>query len=614
VAKVRRRTPARLHVVAVSSFLALVAVSARAGGQARAETLRLPDGHRLQGRLAGDAKSGFGFTPAQSTMPQALEAGSIIEFDTPGPNALESPPAFRVLIGGSLRLSGSLRSIDRDRVRLGLRWQNGDVTLTRPGVQAVVQRPGEARVLVDGFEAIDTARWSITGKPELADQPRQSEKHSLRLPTGGTALVHALAEPIPTGRFDVAFFDDGAVVAGQQWSIELTFQGASGAAPVRVALGWSEESLAVESLTGPTLTVQRLARTPGWHRLSLRFAPDQTEVSVDGKELAHGKGPEGPLIAIRLASTSSTQTAPPKGLAGHLDDLQLIRFAEPPASLEIDIAQDEARLVVGDQFYGTINQSDEERLAMTVDGEPIVLAWADVSGLYFRRLPAASARVAGLLARVEWRSAAGDDPDNIDFAEGAITSASDRGVNLVTPYAGTLSIPRELLRKVVVQGLGSRIVIDPCAHHLGDEYSATAPVLEPPQPEGALLERTVDLTEIPSDPCFLVLDVVEVVGMDNDSRWSQLVRDGELRTYIVVNGKRVDFLNRFIRRNDGPERVAIPVPTERLRTGKNSIRLELTGMTTKENELDDFGVLQMALEFRPPPGRAPEPPHAPNPP
>ena len=40
------------------------------------------------------------------------------------------------------------------------------------------------------------------------------------------------------------------------------------------------------------LAVQRLARQPGWHRLSVRFGPDLTEVAVDGNELAHGKGVE----------------------------------------------------------------------------------------------------------------------------------------------------------------------------------------------------------------------------------------------------------------------------------------------------------------------------------
>ena len=152
------------------------------------------------------------------------------------------------------------------------------------------------------------------------------------------------------------------VASGQQWFIELTFRGPSGPSQVRVDSGWSEESFAVESPSGPTLQIQRLTRTPGWHRFAFRFGPEQTEISVDGKELAHGKGPDGPLTAIRLASSPTAKGPPPKGLAGHVDELQLIRFAEPPASLEIDITLDEARLVVGDQLFGEIGQVDSERI------------------------------------------------------------------------------------------------------------------------------------------------------------------------------------------------------------------------------------------------------------
>ena len=457
--KFRGRVNWVARAISAAGSLIVAVVAVPAAGQTRVESLERPGGQPLSGHLAGDSRKGFGFTPSRSSAPLALEIGSIIRFNGSGPASLVSPPPFRVLIGESLRLSGSLLGITESGVRLGLFWQAPEVTMPRPGVQAVVQRPGESRVLVDGFETLATTRWSITGKPEVVAVPHVSDKHSLRLPAGGTSLVHNLSEPIAAGRFDLAFLDDGAVVAGQQWSIDLTFQGTSGMSLVRVILGWSEESLAVESPSG--LAVQRLARTPGWHRFSLRFGPAQTEASVDGKELAHGKGPDGPLVAVRLVSSAPTHLIAPKELAGHFDDLQLIRFGEAPASLELDITQDEARLVVGDQLYGKIGKADGERLSMTVDGEPIALPWSDVAGLYFRRSPAKGTPIEGLLVRVEWRSAPDDDPENIDFAEGALTSVSDKAITLATPYAGVLSIPLEAVRKLVVQGQGRRLVIDP---------------------------------------------------------------------------------------------------------------------------------------------------------
>ena len=58
-------------------------------------------------------------------------------------------------------------------------------------------------------------------------------------------------------------------------------------------------------------------------------------------------------------------------------------------------------------------------------------------------------------------------------------------------------------------------------------------MLDPPEPEGGVLERSIEL----EDPAgsrgswFLVLDVVEVVGEHNDEHFSARVRNGELLTH-----------------------------------------------------------------------------------
>jgi len=618
--KKRPWSPRRILAATAALAVVLAVPANRLLGQTRVESLERPGGQRVQGRLTGDARSGFGFIPSDARALRALEPGSVVHFNGSGPDSLANTPPFRVLVGEALRLSGSIRGISPTTVRLGVSWQAAEVTLPRPGVQAVVQRTGESRILVDGFETLDATRWSISGKPVLVEQPHLSERRSLRLPAEGASLVHRLDEPLAAGRFDLAFLDDGTVVAGRQWFIELTYQGPTGASVWRVVLGWSEESLAVESPSGPALAVQRLARTPGWHRFALRFGADQTEISVDGKELAHGKGPEGPLTAIRLASStaapvSKAQGSSPPAPVGHFDDLQLIRFAEPPASLELDVAQDEARLVVGDQLYGHLARADGERLIMTAQGESLSLPWSEVSGVYFRRLPAAGTPVEGLLVRAQWRSAPGDDPENLDFAEGALTALSDRALTLATPYSGILTIPREILRSLIVLGHGRRLLIDPSAHHLGDEMSTTPPLLDPPQPEGDSLVRTIELAETPNRPSLLVLDVVQVVGETNDERWSPRVRKGELRTWIAVNGRQIDYLNRYIktRNMDASERVAIPIPVGLLHAGKNTVGLELTGMAGESRALDDLGVLQIAIEFPTKPNRD-VPPGQPGPP
>jgi hypothetical protein len=596
------------HRVVTSGWILLLLVTATATAAAQIvspppvplghETLVRPDGQHVAGKLRRDASRGFVFVPVPPGQPLGLEAGAVVVFDGPELDPADGYPPFRVELGLGQRVSGRLGAVDDKLVRMTECSVGGAMAVARHGVTAVIQRPGEVLVLQDGFETIDGARWAEVGDPDLVEQPRAAGAHGLRIPAGGTALTCTLREPVGSGRLDIAFHDDGVLVDGQRWFVELVFRGLAGTETVRAVLGWAEESLSVESLSGPALAVQRLARKPGWHRLSLRFSPAQTEVGVDGNDLAHGKGPNGPLVEIRLASDQTGKPAAPGKLAGCFDDLRLVRFAEPIGDLEIDAGQDEVRLVGGDQLFGTIAAADGDRVRLKVDDKVVGLPWSEVSGLYFRRRPRQAPPVEGLLVRLEWRAASGGDPSDLDALEGALTAVNDAGLTLVTPYAGTLFLPRDRGRSMRVLGKGRRIVIDPTAHHLGDRPSTTSPLLDPPQPEGGVLERSVDLAEVPSRPAALVLDVVQVVGEASGIPFASLVQKGQLRTNVTINGQPVDYLNRHITsRNETPERIRLPIPAGRLRPGRNLIRFEQVGITGDPTELDDLGVLGIALEF-----------------
>ena len=87
---------------------------------------------------------------------------------------------------------------------------------------------------------------------------------------------------------------------------------------------------------------------------------------------------------------------------------------------------------------------------------------------------------------------------DLDHAEGAITAISDSGITLTTPYAGTLTIPRDRLARLHVLDRGWLRIIDPSAHHLGDNISTTPPLLDPPLPEGGVLEAELRARRPPS--------------------------------------------------------------------------------------------------------------------
>jgi hypothetical protein len=310
----------------------------------------------------------------------------------------------------------------------------------------------------------------------------------------------------------------------------------------------------------------------------------------------------GPLESIRVATstTAPASAKAPADLAGFLGEIQLVRFAEPPASLEIDQSQDEARLIVGDQLYGTVRRADAEHVVIEVDSQPVTVDWKEVAGLHLRRVPAIGAPIEGLLVRAEWRAARADQKPghDVDHAEGALRSASDTAIVLATSYAGTLTIPRDRLARLRVLDHGRLLVLDPAAHHLGDNVSTTPPLLDPPVPEGGVLERSFTLEPALSQPAFVVLDVVQVVGETAGSPYSNLVQKGELRTYVLVNGKRIDYINHYISTaNETPERIRMPIPAGLLRPGKNTIRIEQTGIASDPNWLDDLGILQVAILF-----------------
>ncbi len=599
--------PAAIGRRAVGLAVALFVAAGATRGQSIAEELVRPDGRKVAGRIEGNPRIGFRFTPADGSAPIPIEPGMTIRREAPTsatPPTTAGLPPFHLLAGEAARLSGTLRSVGDDRVTWSIEGRSGEIILPRACVQAIVQRPGEARVLSDSFESIDSSRWSSTGHPEIVDGPHVDGSRALQLAGPASSITHELAEPLAAGRLEIAFHDDGSIVPGRECVVEPTFRGPTSRAAIRIRLGWSEESLAVISPSGPTLQVQRLARSSGWHRLAIRFGPGETEISVDGRELAHGREPIGPLGSIRLA-VRSEGTGEKPGPSATFDDLRLVRFAEPPASVEVDPGQDEARLVVGDQIFGQLRSANGDRVEMQVEGRPVPLRWGEVSGLYLRRLPAQGATVEGPLARVEWLSTPAERASNLDFVEGALIDASGDSLTIATPFTGNLTIPREALRRLSLAGWGRRIVVDVAAHHLGDEPSTTRPMLDPPQPEGLSLERSFELADVPDPPAELVLDVVQVQPESGSDAFSAQVRKGELRTYALVNGRRIDYLNRHVREvGDTPERIRLPIPRGLLRPGRNVIRLELTGDHDPRPNFDDLGVLQIAIEF-PKPAPAP---------
>ena len=82
-------------------------------------------------------------------------------------------------------------------------------------------------------------------------------------------------------------------------------------------------------------------------------------------------------------------------------------------------------------------------------------------------------------------------------------------------FRGSVNSAR-VASNAAARGHGRLYLIDATSHHLGDELSTSGAMLDPPEPEGAVLERSIELRELPGGPWFLVLDVLDVVGENSN--------------------------------------------------------------------------------------------------
>lgn len=569
-----------------------------AGGSAigqdppRGASIQTADGKVWSGKVIGDASAGFRFQADPPGPTLGLDQAGLVRFTPESPTDPAGSPPFRVVLGHDQAVSGRGPSVDDQTVRLEVGPGGRPFAADRSGVLAVRQRPGEAVVLLAGFESWDDAVWEREGELALDESDHREGAHSLLLPTSPAKLSHRLPSPIASGRVDLLFRHDGRIAPGRRWYVELDFQKGDGPSrPVRVVPGWSDESPGVETPDGPSLAIQRLTIADGWHSLVVIFGGDQLEIAIDHDVLAHGKGAAGDLAAVRLASEPKGSDPAPAGLSARVDDLRIVRFLDDSRSQDGDQTLDELRLISGDQLFGAIRKADGRGAAIELMGRLVEYPWTDLTGLSFRRGGPAPRPILGQQVRIAW--SAGDER-RLDAVEGTLLAVTAQAFEVATPFAGTLSVPTDRVRLLAPLGRGARWLIDPSPHHLGDQFM---PRFEPPQPEGGVLERAFTLEKAPESPAFLVVDVIEAAGSADNLDFAPLLQNGELRTNVSINGKQFDYLNRYIfDRNEIVARIHLPVPEGLLKAGENRVRFDQVGKKSDPGYLDDLGIRTIALE------------------
>lgn len=565
------------------------------------ETLRRPDGKRVDGRLSSSKQGPFAFENDDGgSIP--FVPGLIVDFHRRiSPEAGATPP-FRLFLSESERISGRLREATKTDIRFEQAPAGPLLTIPRDGIVRLAQKPGEAVVFAEAFETLDPKLWSIKGEIELVGRPKLEGSKSARISGRNSILSRKPAAPVGSGRLELSYLDRKDRIEGAIWEIELIFREGDGGegAPIRVVPGWTAETIAVESPRGPSLVVQPLARIDAWRRLTLKFSPAATSLVIDGLELARGGGVPGPLVDLRfLNDLRGNDDAFPKDLAAFVDDLRLVRSVEPASDPAIDPTQDALRMVSGDQLFGKLDSANAERILFSIDGKTAKIPWSRAISIDFRRVSAQSRAVEGLIVQARWRSGASVEAGDPDRIEGALVSIDDDSIVIDEPRAGPVSIPRDRLLSLQAISQARRIVLDSCSHHLGNDIAEDeADRLNPPQPEGKSLEIPFRLDAVPEGNASLLLDVLQVEGEAPGLRFAEEIGKGELRTDVSINGKSIDYINRHIMSDNRMlESVRLRIPPGLLKSGRNSLRLDQLGTKENSEELDDLGITRVMLEF-----------------
>jgi hypothetical protein len=272
--------------------------------------------------------------------------------------------------------------------------------------------------------------------------------------------------------------------------------------------------------------------------------------------------------------------------------ISLVQAVEPLPRPPGDPTQDEVWLPDGDQLFGRLTRVEDR--AVTLEGRfgKRELAWGELRGLFPRRQVEPPATTEGEHVRLRFAGGAAAETDTL---EGVVRALDDSHLTLRHPLLGDVKLERDRLRELRWLFHGRRIELDNAPHHLGDRDRLVAG-LQPPRAEGPSLRWTVRLEAVPQT-AYLVVDVLRLKGQGDGI--GPALELGELRTELLVNGERVDYLNRHVdRASPEPRRLHLAVPGRLLRAGDNVLELRQTPGHDSERH-EDCGVAGLCLELPP---------------
>lgn len=359
-------------------------------------------------------------------------------------------PPFRagvlhhVTLNNAQHLCGEIVALDAQTLRLRTAW-NDRLMIPRRLLVSVAHLTGLITVVDDDFET-GLKTWQLTGTPTLSDGQQTSGQKSLRLHSAGQAAEFVLPKPIDAGGLGINFHLPANIV-GLRWSLEAEFQPATAKremAPLKVIVADEGDDYVVET---PVAAEEgdKIRRTPGWHRLAMRFHESYVLVGIDDRVLFAGKqGPGGALTKLRLrCEAAGTAAAKPRGDVC-FDDLSVARRVPSRMHPGSDGKQDELWLLDGDQLFGSIVKADRRSIDVHGRFGERRFPWSEVRAIYFRRPhppqeEAPHAEREAYHVRVTFHSGCGEQLDEL---EGSVAAFDEQRLTLRHADLGKLDIER----------------------------------------------------------------------------------------------------------------------------------------------------------------------------
>lgn len=331
-------------------------------------------------------------------------------------------------------------------------------------------------------------------------------------------------------------------------------------------------------------------RTDGWWILGtgddrlwvhgLRLEGERWEVSLGEEACEPGRSRTVPRGAWRGVVRGTAEQVAPRLPAAREFELDLLALAG------------------GEEVYGQLEAVSAEGVRMSGVFGSRQWSLDQVRALRFRRGVMAPRVATGCHVRLRW-STTGDQAgeQELQSLSGVLTAIDEHAWQMVHAQWGELAIQVAALRRVEVEWVGARWLLDPHGHHLGNEADADFEVYAP---ESNHWEQEFLLEAAPVEPARLTFAVQDLEPFDSP----HLIRttsEGHLQTRVELNGRSLDTLNRHVRGDAAVQRVHLPIPRGWLVAGENRLVIRQAHARDDAAEYDDcqLGPVWLEVESRP---------------